>query len=140
MSNYGDIAAGLVTVLEANISGLQGFDHPTHSVQGFPAAIVLPEPVDTEIAFGGNSFTGGFRVVFLVSSADSAEGFAKLYDHIDTVAVNTSVVRAVRADPTLNGKVDSSDVTRIENIGQRSLWGVDYFGFDAIVTFVKSVT
>ena len=46
---------------------------------------------------------------------------------------------AVRADRTLDGKVDDADVVRIENIGRRELWGGFYFGFDAIVEFIKTV-
>lgn len=139
MSNYSNAAAGLITVLQNNVTGLKGFDHPVDSVNQFPAAIVLPENMEPEIAFDGNTFTAVFRVVVLVTSGDTSSGFSLLYDHIDPTEPNKSIIAAVRADPTLDGKVDSSGVTLIENIGRRELWGGFYFGFDALVEFVKSV-
>jgi len=139
MSNFSDAAAGLATTLEANVNGLKAFGYPVDSVNHFPSVVILPEPVDVEIAFGGNTFTGRFRAVFLLASADSAEGFTQIYDYIDPTETNKSIVAAVRADRTLDGKVDDADVVRIENIGRRELWGGFYFGFDAIVEFIKTV-
>lgn len=139
MSAYGDIVTGLVTVLEASVTGLKAYDYPTDSVSQFPAAIIIPEPLDLELAIGGNSFTCIFRVVVLVSSGDDAVGFRAAYDMIDPVAAGLSINKAVETDPTLNGKADSSGVTRIENIGRRELWGGFYFGFDALVEVVKSL-
>ena len=139
MSIYRDAADGLVTVLQAGITNLKAYNHPVDNVNHFPCAIILPEPIDPQICFGGNTFQGAFRVVFLVASADSWEGFAQLYDHLDPTEANKSLIKAVRADRTLNGKVDSSDVDRIENIGRRELWGGFYFGYDAIISFIRSV-
>lgn len=139
MSAYGDIVAGLVTVLEANITGLKAYDYPVDSVNHFPAAVITPDPLDMEIVFGGNTFTATLRVVFLVSSGDDAVGFRALWDHIDPVETSKSVNKAVDTDRTLNGKADDSNVTRIENIGRRELWGGFYFGFDALVEVVKSL-
>ena len=141
-SNYRNAADGLVTVLEANITNLKAFPFPPASINHFPAAVVLPEPIDTEIAFGGNSFAADFRVIFLVSSGDDFSGAQALYDHLDPTQANMSLIAAIRtaSGKTLNGTVDSCDVTRIENIGKRALWGVDYFGFDAIIRFIKSVS
>ena len=139
MSAYRDIAEGLKTVLENNIPGLKAFAYPPDSINSFPAAAILPDPIDTEIAFEGNTFTCRFRIVFLVTSGDSAEGFLKLYDYIDPTEANKSVIKAVRTDPTLGAKADDSDVIRIETIGRRELWGGWYFGFDAIIEVVKTV-
>ena len=138
-SNFRNIADGLVTVLEANITNLKAFPFPPASINHFPAAVVVPEPVDTEVAFGGNSFEADFRVIFLVSSGDDFSGAQALYDHLDPTQANMSLVKAVRTDRTLNATVDDADVTRIENIGRRELWGAYYFGFDALIHFIKSV-
>ncbi len=137
--SYRNIADGLVTVLEANVSGLKAFAYPPDTVNHFPCAVVLPEPIDARIAFQGNSYTARFRVIVLVASGDVAEGFIKLYDHIDPALANKSIIKAVRTDRTLNASCDDSDVMSIENIGRRELWAGFYFGFDAIVEFVKSV-
>ena len=140
-SNYRNIADGLVTVLEATITNLKAFAFPPDVVNHFPAAVVLPQAIDVEIAFGGNSFEADLRVVFLVASGDTPSGFQALYDHIDPTETGKSLVAAIRTalGKTLNNTVDSCDVTRIENIGRRELWGAYYFGFDAILHFIKSV-
>jgi hypothetical protein len=140
MSNFGDMVAGLQTVLQTNVTGLQVYDYPAHIVNVFPAAVILPMPLDYEIAFGGNTFTTQLRVVVLVASADDGTGFRLLYDYIDPTDSAHSIRRAVRADRTLNGKADDADVIAAENIGQRELWGGFYYGFDAIVEVIKSVS
>lgn len=138
-SAYRNIADGIVTVIQTGITNAKGFPYPPDSVNHFPAAIILPEPVDTEIAFGGNTFTANFRIVFLVASGDVAEGFIQLYDYLDPVEAGKSLIKAIRDDKTLNGKADSSDIVRIENIGRRELWGGFYFGFDAILEVIKTL-
>ncbi len=139
MSNYGDILAGLKTVLQNNITGLKVYDYPVDSIHQYPSAVILPEPIDTEIALQGNSVTFNLRVVFLICSGEASEGFLQLYDYIDPTVANKSVVKAVRADRTLNGKADDSDVVRIEKIGRREVGGGAQYGFDAIVEVIKSV-
>ena len=139
MSLYGDIMDGLKTVLEANVPGLRVYDYPPDSIQQFPAAALVAEPLDLAVAFKGNTFTASVRVVFLLTSGDDAKGAHSLYDFFDPIQTNKSLVAAVRADRTLNGKVDDADAMRIENIGRRELWGGWYWGFDMIIEFVKSV-
>lgn len=139
MSTYSDAAAGLRKVLQDNITGLVAYDHPADSVSSFPAAVILPEAIDLLVAIRGNSYEASFRVVFLISSADDDAGFKSLYDYIDPAEASKSVKKAVDTDNTLDGKVDSSQVRRIENIGRRELFGGFYFGFDAIVDFIKTV-
>lgn len=139
MSTYSAAAAGLKTVLEANITGLQAYDYPPDSINSFPAAAILPEPIDLLQAFGGNTFEAQFRVVILLSSSEDISGFRALYDYISPTEASKGIKQAVDADPTLNGSVDSSQVSRIENIGRRELWGGWFYGFDALVDFVKTI-
>ena len=139
MSNFGDVFKGLARVLENKIFEMLVIPWPVDTVNHFPAAVVVPEPVDVEVNLQGNTFEGRLRMVVLVASGDSAEGFDKLWDYLDPTEVTKSVVAAVRADQTLDGKVDDADVERIENIGRRELWGGWYFAFDAIVHFIKTV-
>ena len=138
-SNYRNAAEGLVTVLQAGIPGLHGFAYPPLNIYDFPAAVVIPESYDPRLAFQGNSFLGTLRVVMLVTSGDSSEGWRMLYRHLDPTRTSHSVIKAVRADKTLDGKVDDSDVMRVENVGRRALWGGDYYGFDVVVSFIKTV-
>jgi len=142
LSDYSDAAAGLKTVIAAGMSGFasaQVYDHPMPTVNAFPAFVILPESEDPEIAFGGNSFQGSFRVIVLVCSADDVTGFTDLYDIIDPTESTKSIIAAVRADPTLDGKVDDARIDRVENAGMRQLWGGNFFGADVVVDFVKSV-
>jgi hypothetical protein len=139
MSNFGDMATGLVTVLESNITNLKGFNYPVDSVNSFPCAVVLPDSVDLAQTFD-NSIAATFRVVFLVSSADDRDGFRRLYDYIDPTESNKGFRAAIEADDTLDGKADSSQVLRIENIGRREIAAGWYFGFDALVVAIKGIT
>lgn len=140
MSAYGDIIAGLKTVLEANVTGLHAYDYPVDSINDFPAAVILPEPLDMELVIGGNSFTCTFRVVVMISSGDDAIGFRQAYDMIDPVEASKSINKAIETDRTLDGKADSSGVTRIENIGRRGTeQGAYWFGFDVLVEVVKTL-
>ena len=140
--DYYDAAVGLKTVLEANITGLHAFFVPPESINEFPAAVILPEVLDPEIMFKGNTFTAAFRVVLLLSSGDTAEGFLALYDYVDPTETGKSVIAAVNADNTLNGEVDDAQVVSVENMGWRELYGPGggrYFGLDAVVEFIKTV-
>ncbi len=139
MSNYRDIAVGLGMVLKAGVKGLHVYDTPPDSINEFPAAIILPESLDPTLAFAGNSFSATLRVVYLTASGDAPSGWRDLYDAIDPTATDTSVIAAVRADPTLDGKADSSEVTEVVNVGRRELWGGSYYGADFVVGFIKTV-
>ena len=141
MSDYSEAAAGLKTVLEANITGFPGvqvYDIP-EKPNSFPAFVILPDTFDPEIVIQGNSFEASLRVIILVCSADNLTGFSDLYDIIDPTESTKSIIAAVRADQTLDGKVDSARVASIDNIGQRQLWGGFYYAADAMIDFIKSV-
>ena len=141
MSGFSDAIQGLADILGTAITGIKTHNHPVDSVNHFPTAVLLPESVDPNVALGGNSFTGQIRVIMLVASGDSAEGFRQLYDFIDPTTGSYSIIKAVRDSPTLGGTgADWARVVNIENIGRRQLpGGGNYFGFDAIIQFQKGV-
>lgn len=140
MSNYSAISAGIVTILEAGITGAKAFDYPPNSPGNqFPTFVVLPEPVSYEEVISGGLFTAGFRIICLLTSADDAEGFRALYNFIDPTQANESVHQVIRDDPTLNGSVDSSILVRAENIGRREINGGFYFACDLILETIKTV-
>ena len=140
MSNVSDMVDGMATVLKNNIDGIHTFNHPPDVINEFPAAVILIESIDPTIAFGGDDFEAVMRVLVFVNAGVSDEAFSQMYDHLDATQANKSVVAAIRADPTLDGKVDSSQITALENIGRRELPGGFYAGFDAVVEVVKTVT
>lgn len=139
MSNYSQVFDGLETVLEAGISGLKVYKHPPDSISHSPAIILVPDSFDPERAFAGNSFEGNVRMIYLLSSADPASGWAQLYDAIDPTTGSKSVIKAIRDNAGIDGKVDSAGVTMVENIGKREYAGGNYFGADFVLTFYKSV-
>lgn len=140
MSTLSDIYQGIATVIGTAMGSFgqaHAYSHPVHSVNEFPAFVVLPASFDPEIAFGGNSIEGKARIIVLVSSIDSPEGFQTLYDILDPTEAGKSVIKALRDAPTFGGKVDSSRVGTVSNIGQIEVFGGFYYGAEIEVEFVK---
>ena len=139
MSTYSDIAGGISTVLEANVTGLQAEKYPPEAVNHFPTTLIIPETFDPSWAFGGNTMATKWRLITLVAAGDAPEGWTELYNMIDVTNASTSIIKALRDNPTLDGKVDTSEAMMVENIGRRQFGGGNYFGFDIILEAIKSV-
>lgn len=142
MSNLSDVVDGCVTTLKNNITGLQAYSYAPDSFHHSPAAAVVIEGFEPQVAFGGNTFEGELRIrLYLVAGHEPAEAIRQLYDYIDPTVANKSVIKAIRADKTLNGKVDDADVDRIENIGWDQLGDPPQrvARFDAVIKFIKTV-
>ena len=140
MSNLSDIMGGIQTVLTNGITGINAHQYLPDVVNELPTILIMPDgELDPELFFGGNSFKFRFRLVCLLVSGDSKEGFAQLMDYIDPTTANKSVVKAIRTDPTLNGKADTSGIVSIVNIGRREYGNGSFYGFDAILEGIKSV-
>ena len=140
MSNLTDILEGIETIIEANVTGAKCYPYPPDVVNHSPAVLVLPseEPfADPEQAFGGNSFKLTVILTALVASADPETGWKQLMNMLDPTAAGTSVIKALRDNPTLNGKADSSGVTAVRNVGRRE--GIAFFGADLVLEVYKSV-
>jgi hypothetical protein len=144
MSNFSDVFGGIKTVLEANVTSttpaLKVMEHMTDQVSYFPTAVIIPEEFDPTIFFGGNSFQGTMRIMVLLSSGEASAGFTQLYDMIDPTESGKSIIKALKDNPTLSSKVDDSLVRSVESIGRRQIFGGgDYFGFDVLLDFMKTV-
>lgn len=139
MSNYSDLAGGISTILEANVTGLQAEKYPPESVNHFPTTLILPDAFDPRWAYAGNTMNTRWRLVTLVAQGDAPEGWKKLYDMIDVTAANTSIIKALRDNPSLNSIADTSAVVLVENIGRRQFGGGNYFGFDLLLEAIKTV-
>ena len=140
MSNLSDIMGGIQTVLTNGITDVMAHQYLPDAVNHFPAVLIVPDGIfDPELAFGGNSFRFRFRLICLIVSEDSKEGFAQLMDYIDPTTANKSVIKAIRDAPTLDGKADTAGVVAIENIGRRVYGNGTFYGFDAILEGIKSV-
>ena len=139
MSNFSDIAGGISTILETNVTGLQAEQYPPESINHLPATLILPEAFDPTWAFGGNTMNTRWRLITLVAAGDAPEGWTELYNMIDVTNASTSIIKALRDNPTLNATVDTSEAMMVENIGRRQFGGGNYFGFDIILEAIKSV-
>ena len=133
-----DAKDGLGTLL-STISGLRVLDYPAGSVNEFPAAVVLLESRDAERTLGGSSFAGRIKVVLLVSSADTKQGYDTLDTYMDPLGT-TSIEAAVDGDNTWGGNVDDGRLVSVDNVGLRKLWGGHYVAADFHFRFVKGVS
>ena len=132
-----DAKDGLGTLL-STISGLRVLDYPADSISEFPAVVALFESRDAVETLGGSSFTGKIKVILLVASANTKEGYDTLDEFMAPLGAN-SVEAAVDADNTWNAKVDDGRLVSVDNVGLRKLWGGYYIGADFHFRFVKSV-
>ena len=139
MSAFDDAINGLETVLAANITGLHVYNHPPQAVNQFPAAIILVDPFDPRVAFGGHTLEVNLRVVMLFGKGDSEQAFQQMYHSLDPTETNRSIVKAVEADRTLNSTVDDAVVKSLENMGLRELSQGQFAGFDAVVGFLQTI-
>ena len=139
MPNIGSIITNAGTAVASRITNAHAYEGPPDSVNQLPAVIVLLENFDPSIAFGGNSFEGTLRFIFLIERSESGEAWRRLWTHLDVTGSGTSVIAALRADPRFGSAVDSSFVARVENIGGRQMMGGVYLGFDVLVPFVHTV-
>ena len=133
-----DAKDGLGTLL-STISGLKVLDYPADSVSEFPAALVLFESRDATETLGGSTFLGRVKVIVLVSSASTKEAYDTLDLFMDPLGTS-SVEAAVDADNTWGGKVDDGRLAKVDNVGQRRLWGGLYVGADFHFRFAKGVS
>ena len=135
MSFYGDISGAIADALEAKVVGLQAKGYPPETVSHFPTTVIVPEGFAPDFDFSQVATPTLWRLITLLSSGDAPEGEAQLDNMLDVTATS-SIVKALRADPTLDGVVDTSEVVSLENIGRRTLGGGRYFGFDVLLDAV----
>ena len=140
MSVFSDMIDGLVTRL-GTVTGLHPYNHPPDVINEYPAAVVLLQRVNLIPALGGDSVEVEMKVVYLQAANPSDEAFSGLYDAIDPApAGTTSVVKQIRADRTLDGKADDSEVVAVENIGRRAIESGGFLaGADFIVKAIKRI-
>ena len=142
MSNLTDLLEGIETIIEANVTGAKAFPYPPDAINHSPTVLILPtgEPFgDMEQAFGGNTFKVNLILTMLVASADPESGWKQLMNMLDPTAAGTSVIKALRDNPTLDGKADTSGVTAIRNVGRRMYNDNPFFGADLLLEAYKSV-
>ena len=139
-TNIRNIITGAGSAIGTRVTNSQTYDYPPDSVNQFPAIIPLVESLDMSMVQGGNSFEGTLRIICLVERADTREAWLRMYDMMDTTGSGTSVIAALKADPTLGTSVDTSFIAGVQNVGAKELGGNMYIGFDVLVPFIRTVT
>ena len=143
MSGLSDIFDGIETVLKDatnGITGLQVYKGAPDSINSYPAAVIdLDDSIDPLIAFNGNTFRLLFRISLYISSGKDENGWRQLWDYIDPTQANTSVIKALRADRSLNGKADDSQIVKLDRLRRSVVGGGFGFAFDTVLDVVKTV-
>ena len=139
-TNITDIITGVGSAIRARVTNSQSYRFPPDSVNQFPAVIPMVESLDMAMVQGGNSFEGTLRIVCLVERAQEEAAWLRMYEMLDTTGSGTSIIAALKADATLNASVDSSFIAGVQNIGEKTVGGHLYIGFDVILPFVRQVT
>ena len=135
MSTLTEIVDGIVARLRT-IEGLEVYGHVPGTAE-FPAAFVMPPPIDYRQAMGAGVVRMDFEVVVLVGAFESAHQ-TNLFPYLD-VTGSWSVLAAVDADRTL-GLTDvdcvvlSSRPLGLEEISAYRAWGVS---FQLLVAFTN---
>lgn len=139
MSNLSDVFAGIEAVLKNNITSIVVYDHEPDNFNDWPAVVMETQGFDPVIAFQGNSFEAVIRLVVLYGKGEATEAYRDMYDGLDPTETNKSVIRALRADPTLNSTVDDSEVGEPEDFGRKQMSAGWFVGFDLPLSVIKTV-
>ena len=139
-TNIRAIVIGVGSAIGTRVTNSQVYDYPPDSVNQFPAIIPTLESMDMSMVQAGNAFEGTLRIICLVEKAETREAWLRMYDMMDTTGSGTSVLAAIKADPTFGTSVDSSFIAGVQNIGAKTVGDHQYIGFDVMVPFVRTVT
>ena len=129
MSTFSEARAALAAQLAAKLPDL----HVYAAVPGtitVPAVIVAPATgglADYEQAESSDLVAWSLRVIMLAGMVNLAVAQGELDDLLSTTAA-TSVVAAIRTDPTLGGLAEYAEVRTASRYGQMSYNGIDFLG------------
>jgi hypothetical protein len=120
----------------ANVTGLRTSAIYTGQINP-PMAVVVPQPgQDLTFATIDGAVDYNLLVALMVSYTEDASSQALLDSYIDAgsqVSVNTSVLAAIRANPTLGGLADFAVVNAVLGYGLRDWGGQQYLRADIMV-------
>jgi hypothetical protein len=118
------IRGAVKAALDAGDLGLHAYDYEVDA-PALPAAIVTIRDIDPRPVMGPG-WTYTFAILLLMDQAGRGAS-VKLEELLDEDS-DSSIVEALRADPTLGGVCSSLDVTGIATIGQHDANGVEVLG------------
>jgi|TARA_Y100000310_G_C20505672_1_gene726294 hypothetical protein len=138
MSDFSDIRDGWVTIIRAAMpNGFNVYGHAPFGGQS-PCAWIMFDEVDYRIAFQSNSIETDMRITVSLSSGEENSGWLQLDNYLSPTG-SESVVKAMRDDPTWNGKIDDSVVLTAENFRNDEDDGGQWFRADILVSIVKTI-
>src|SRR5690242_10970978 len=117
MATLAAIRDAIKTTLEANVAGLTVYD-TVPDAANLPAACVVPDTADFEVAMGRGVDTWEFDLYVLVSTADMDIGQDSLDDFV-TGAGSKSIRAAVFANRTLGLSGVNAHVSRMSEYGAK---------------------
>ena len=140
MSGLSDIFDGIETALKTGIPGVQVYKGAPDAINSYPAAVIdLDDSIDPLIAFNGNTFRLLFRISLYISSGKDENGWRQLWDYMDPTVVDTSVIKALRDNRSLDGKADDSQIIKLDRRRRDVVGGGFLFAFDTVLDVVKTV-
>lgn len=137
MGKLNDAKVALAAAIDT-IPDLRVYNQPQDSINEFPAAIILTDPLDYQQVFKNRDFTGVFRVILLLDQKDQQQAFDEIDEFLDVTGPK-SIRAAIQLDKTLGGAVDFVILQRAENINFREVRPGQYYkGADFLVEFYIS--
>lgn len=128
--NIDDVLSGLAATLDASIKDTTC--HATVPDKLTPPCIVCTiEGITYATTFEGE-MVAALGATVVARRVDARAGQAKLHQYAELTG-DKSIVAAIKADPTLDGTVDSAVVLSATPPGTVSVGGVDYIGMQFVL-------
>ena len=108
------VRTGLKTAL-ASVGGLRVYDFEADAPESPAAVVRMPDSIDPRAVLG-SGWNYDIAVQLLLSRADDRGADGMLEDLLAETG-STSIVAALRTDPTLGGACMSADVTLVDSFG-----------------------
>tara|TARA_R110000868_G_scaffold121118_4_gene321423 strand:+ start:1900 stop:2307 length:408 start_codon:yes stop_codon:yes gene_type:complete len=130
MASVAELRTGLAANL-ATITGLRTAAKVPDDPKP-PVAIVLPQSVTYDNAFGAGMTTYNFSVLLLVSRVSERTGQDTLDSWVSSTGSN-SIKLAIESDKTLGGTAYDVRVSEVRNYGEVTAGDVNYFSAEFII-------
>ncbi len=115
MGAISDAAGGLKTQLDTISSFKTVLEGSTDKITQHPSAVIALEEINYLVDIGSNSIVGFFSITVRAAASQALVGWQALEAYLDPTGTD-SIKAAIVADPTLNGKVDTSQLVGAEDI------------------------
>lgn len=135
MALVSELRDGLKTNL-ATVTGLRTADTIPDNPSP-PIAIVMPQGVSYDDAFGRGMQTYSFTILLVVHRASERSGQNALDAYISSTG-SSSIKLAIESDKTLNGKAFDVRVTDVRNYGDTMIGEINYLSAEFVVLCIAN--